>query len=232
MRVLLGSSAAAEGATGEIDDAGLAALYETPPGPWLRVNMISTVDGAATGEGGKSGAINNQADKRVFDLLRSLADAVVVGAGTARTEGYRPLDRPLVLVSRSGEVPPLLADVEPGSVLLATVARAPGLATARAQLGQEHLLVLGETEVDLRALRATLGERGLVRLLGEGGPHLLHDLLTAGLVDELCATLVPRLVAGEHPRITAGPGLDIPLELRLLLEQDGTLIGRWFTQTG
>ena len=76
----------------------------TPPRatPWLRVNMVSTVDGSATGEGGRSGSINNEADERVFHILRGLADAIIVGAGTARAEGYGPADPPLVLVSRSG----------------------------------------------------------------------------------------------------------------------------------
>ena len=89
----------------ELSDADLDELYAVESRPWLRVNMISTVDGAATGPDGRSGGINNAADKRVFDTLRRLCDAVVVGAGTARDEGYRPFTKPLVLVSRSGEVP-------------------------------------------------------------------------------------------------------------------------------
>ena len=67
--------------------------------------MVSTVDGAATGETGKSGSINNEPDHRVFHLLRELCDVVVVGAGTLRTEGYVPLGKPLVVVTRSGLVP-------------------------------------------------------------------------------------------------------------------------------
>ena len=63
--------------------------------------MVSSVDGAATGESGKSGSLNNAADKRVFDHLRAVADVIVVGAGTARVEGYRPADRPIVVVSRA-----------------------------------------------------------------------------------------------------------------------------------
>ena len=54
--------------------------------------MVSTVDGSATGEGGRSGTINNEADERVFHILRGLADAIIVGAGTARAEGYGPAD--------------------------------------------------------------------------------------------------------------------------------------------
>ena len=59
----------------EQSDADLDALYTVPSQPWLRVNMISTVDGAATGPDGRSGGINNAADKRVFDTLRRLCDA-------------------------------------------------------------------------------------------------------------------------------------------------------------
>ena len=73
----------------DLTDADLDELYAVAPRPWLRVNMVSTVDGSATGPNGKSGGINNAADKRVFDTLRRLCDCVVVGAGTARDEGYR-----------------------------------------------------------------------------------------------------------------------------------------------
>ena len=56
----------------DLTDADLDAAYAVPSRPWLRVNMVSTVDGAATGPDGKSGGINNAADKRVFDALRRL----------------------------------------------------------------------------------------------------------------------------------------------------------------
>jgi riboflavin biosynthesis pyrimidine reductase len=210
-------------------DAGLDALYAVPSTPWLRVNMISTVDGAATGPDGRSGGINNAADKRVFDTLRRLCDAVVVGAGTARDEGYRDLTKPLVLVSRTGALPPQLRGAAPGSVLMATCAAAEQLDQTRALLGDEQLLVLGEHRVDLARLKQALADRGLTRLLGEGGPHLLRDLVAEGVVDELDLTVVPRLLAGEHPRITSGPPVDVPLRLSLLLEAEGTLLGRWLT---
>src|SRR5690606_1524857 len=109
----------------------------------------------------------------------------------------------------------------------ATTDRSPGLAEARALLGEEHVLVLGSASVDLVRLRAALVARGWTALLSEGGPRLLRDLLDAGVADELCLTLVPRLIAGEHLPITHGPPVDVPLEPLLLLEQDGTLLGRW-----
>lgn len=225
MRVLIGSDL-----TGELSDEQLDALYAVPSRPWLRVNMVDTVDGAATGPDGKSGGINNAADQRVFESLRRLCDVVVVGAGTAREEGYREIGTPLVLVSRSGQVPDRLRDAEPGTVLMATCAAAEHLDEARAVLGADQLLVLGQHRVDLAALKGSLVERGWTSILSEGGPHLLRDLLAEGVADELDVTVVPRLLGGEHPRITHGPPIDVPLELALLLEDGGTLLGRWLTR--
>jgi riboflavin biosynthesis pyrimidine reductase len=225
MRVLTGSDLA-----GELNDDQLDELYAVPSRPWLRVNFVSTVDGAATGPDGKSGGINNAADKRVFDALRRLCDVVVVGAGTARDEGYRKIGKPLVLVSRSGQVPVQLRDAEPGTVLMATYAAADHLEETRAVLGDDQVLVLGHQRVDLAALKRTLVERGWSSILSEGGPHLLRDLLAEGVADELDVTVVPRVLGGEHPRITDGPPIDVPLELALLLEDGGTLLGRWLTR--
>lgn len=205
----------------------LAHLYAAPADPWLRVNMVSTLDGAASGDNGRSGSINNAVDKRVYDQLRALADAIVVGAGTARAEGYAPVDRPTVVVSRRGDVPEQLRGGPPGAVLLATCASAEHLAEAEQLLGNDQVLVLGEDEVDLLRLREELAGRGLTQLLAEGGPHLLRDLVAAGAADEVCVTIVPRLVAGEGPRIAVGPPVDVPLELLTLLEGEGTLLGRW-----
>jgi riboflavin biosynthesis pyrimidine reductase len=213
----------------ELSDADLDERYAVPSRPWLRVNMISTVDGAATGPGGKSGGINNAADKRVFDTLRRLCDCVVVGAGTARDEGYRHFAKPLVLVSRRGEVPSGLRDAPPGSVLMATCAAAEQLEETRALLGDDQVMVLGPDHVDLAGLKQTLVERGLTSILNEGGPTLLSGLLAAGVVDELDLTWVPRVLGGVHPRILDGPPLDRPLALASMLEADGTLLGRWLT---
>ncbi len=231
MRVLIGAGAGAPAE--DLTDDDLAALYAPPAGDsWLRVNMVATVDGAATGDSGLTASINNPADKRVFDTLRRLADVVVVGAGTARAEGYAPTDVPTVLVSRRAQVPPGLRGAAPGAVRMATVGAAEHLEEARDVLGAEHVLVLGAHAVDLGLLRARLVADGLRRILSEGGPHLLRDLVDQGVVDEVDATVVPRLVGGEHPRMTTGAPLDAALDLHTLLEESGTLLMRWFTRTG
>ena len=205
----------------DLDDDALRTAYAPPRLPWWRLNFVATVDGAAEGGDGTSGSINNAADKRVFHILRDLADVVVVGAGTARAEGYRPNAKPLVVVTRSGDLPPTLA----------TGSRAPGLPRARSVLG-DRVLVLGEDGPDLVALRRTLEDAGFLSLLCEGGPHLAADLLAAGLVDELCSTVVPTLVGGSHARIAEGDPLGVPLDLHALLESDGTLLARWFVRAG
>jgi riboflavin biosynthesis pyrimidine reductase len=217
MRVLIGP------------DAPLREVYAAPEGPWLRANMVSTVDGAATGDNGTSTSINNAIDQVVFDLLRELSDAIVVGAGTLRAEQYRPNPKPIVVVSRSGEVPDGLLGPGSGPVLLATCSAADRLGASTELLGVDNVMVLGSHRVDLVRLREQLLERGYPHLLSEGGPHLLRDLLDQGCVDEVDTTITPLLVCGRHPRITDGPPVDVPLELRTLVEQDGTLMARWTT---
>ncbi|WP_086150316.1 dihydrofolate reductase family protein [Cellulosimicrobium sp. KWT-B] len=196
----------------------LAALYAygTPVrgASVVRANMVASVDGAAWGPDQRSGSINDDADWRVFRVLRALADVVLVGAGTARAEGYTPLGRPrglrhlhdapleLAVVSRSGRVPPALAGTDRPPFVLTGPA---GAATARGDVPADRVLVVGQDAaddaLDLAAGLAALAGRGLTRVLTEGGPSLLADLLAADLVDELCVTTTPTLV-GPGP----GPG--------------------------
>jgi len=186
-----------------IGDGSVEDLYAWPDGPWLRVNMISTVDGAAQGPDGLTGSINNSADKAVFHRLRDTADALLVGAGTARAEGYRPIPQPMVVVGRTL---PLTLE---------------GVPSVR--------LVPGGDDEALRELIHGLHAEGLDHVICEGGPILLGALLRAGVVDELCATVAPLLVGGPGKRIVDGPPVlgGVPLELSSLVEADGTLLARW-----
>src|SRR5687767_11523842 len=72
---------------GELSDDELLAAYPRGNGPLLRVNMITSLDGAATLEG-RSGPLGSPADQDLMKRLRMQADVVVVGAGTVRVEGY------------------------------------------------------------------------------------------------------------------------------------------------
>ena len=79
-------------AASDLTDDALSSLYARADRsePWLRVNFVSSVDGAATVDG-VSGGLGGDADHRVFALLRELCDVVIVGAGTVRAESYGPM---------------------------------------------------------------------------------------------------------------------------------------------
>src|SRR4051794_9201979 len=63
----------------------LAAAYACPRDEWLRLNMVASVDGAAWLKG-ESRGLSSDADRRIFGILRGLADVVLAGAATVRTE--------------------------------------------------------------------------------------------------------------------------------------------------
>jgi riboflavin biosynthesis pyrimidine reductase len=143
----------------------------------------------------------------------------------------RPAHPTTAVVSRSGGVPPRLSQArqESGEVLLITC-RGAGpdvLDLARRTLGEDHVIVEGDATVDLGAAVQALAARGLPRIVCEGGPHLMGDLTASGRLDELCLTIAPTLVAGDHPRITAGAPVTTDLVPTLLIESEGTLLGRW-----
>lgn len=237
MRLLLDETGTLAPGT-SVDPDALARLYAPPAVEWLRVNFVSTLDGASSGADGLTGSINTDADHIVFDLLRRLSDVVLVGAGTVRAEGYQRLREedggapPLAVVSNSGRMPPALLSPAPdrGGALLITreAAAAEHLAEARNALGDDAVLVCGHDEVDLSEARRALASRGLRRVLSEGGPSLFGALLAAGAVDELDLTWVPALVGGgARARITAGPDLDVSLAPMAMVESEGTVMGRW-----
>ncbi|KGM13216.1 dihydrofolate reductase family protein [Cellulomonas bogoriensis] len=224
----------------------LRALYAVPSGgSHVRGNMISTVDGAASGGDGLSGSINGPADGRVFSVLRSLADVVLVGAGTVRAEGYADLAlRPdlravrtgegrtpepgLAVVTRTGDLPEQVLTARP-SPWVVTVADAPGLPRLRRVLPADRLVV-HDGGVDLTATLEVLGHAGMPHVLCEGGPRLLGAMLAGGLVDELCLTTSPLVTAGTAGRVVGAPTqLDPPLTgtLETLLHGDGMLMARW-----
>ena len=223
--------------------------YPAPPQPWLRANMVATVDGAGYGHDRRTGSINTAADLRVFVLLRALADVVLAGAGTVRAERYdlprvrRSLaarrlvdgDQPpapaLAVVTRRGLVPEdqgLFGGDRRALVITCEAAGAERLSRLRSLAGRDGVLVAGEQDADLSLAVAWLREqKGLRRVLCEGGPQLLTALTDAGLVDELCLTWSPVLVGGDAARVVAGAPLDVRLRLQHLLHGEGTLIGRW-----
>lgn len=226
--------------------ADLPALYAYPDGRWLRANMVSSADGAATLSGASAG-LSSDTDRRLFALLRTLSDVILVGAATVRAERYkparppqdpwgdlrdgRPPTPPIAVVTRSLDLDPdsplITAAPADARTIVITTAHAP--ADIRAALEpRADVIVAGEDGVDFKAAVAALADRGHRRLLAEGGPHLLAELLAAGLLDELCLTVGP-LLAGPGPgRIVAGgDAASLPLDLAHVLAEDGFLFCRY-----
>lgn len=216
--------------------------------PAVRLNMIASVDGAIAVDG-TSGALAGDPDRRVYAALRSLADIVLVAAGTARAEGYGPARLPddlraartargqspvprIAVVSRSLDLDwegELFRDARPGEEpIVVTCAGAPADALRRA--GEvARTVIAGEASVDLRAALTALGDLGARSVLAEGGPRLNAGLGAAGVLDEVCLTVSPWLVGGDARRILAGPGEQDPIgrmRLRSVCEDDGFLFLR------
>lgn len=242
------TAAPAPGREWSLDELADAYAYPADHEVWLRANMVSTLDGAAQHDG-RSQPISSAADMRVFGTLRGLADAVVVGAETVRQEGYRPARAREAFAARraaDGQAPaPAIAVVSAGldldfssplftepvvPTLLVTGAGAPADRVAAARAAGAQVVISGDgAAVDpARAVRA-LAERGLRRLLTEGGPRLLGQFVAARVLDELCLTVSPMLTAGDAQRIAGGLALTVPerFALRSLLEEDGFLFARY-----
>jgi riboflavin biosynthesis pyrimidine reductase len=227
-----------------LDDAGLLDLYR-PTGAILRVNFVTSVDGAVEVKGYSEG-LQTPADNKVFGLLRMLAGGLMVGAGTLRQEGYGPIRLdgkrrawrtengldpypPLIVVSRRLDLSPAhpaLADAPVRPIVVTCASAPPDRRTALAPVAE--VLVHGQDDVDLAGAVADLRGRGLGQILCEGGPHLFGSLTEAGLVDEVCLTVTPMLAGAGAGRITAGPGTGVQgLSLAHALYADGTLLLRY-----
>lgn len=178
-------------------DPDLYAYPETDR-PWLRTNFVSTVDGAAHDVSGVTASLGGDADQEVFQLLRRLADVLMVGAGTARIEKYRSVSIPLALVSRRLDIPERL--VGPGLVVI-TTSDAPSDRVESLQAADVEVIAHGEIEIDWPAVLDAFSARGWRRILCEGGPTLHGDLVTQDLVDEVCLTIAPTMTSGDAPRI-------------------------------
>lgn len=198
--------------------------------PAVRLNMIASVDGS-TAVDGLSGGLGGPADRKVFAALRSLADVVLVAAGTVRAENYGPANLPIAVVSGTlrldWDTPFFTAATH--RPIVVTHRWAPPDEAMRASKVADVVVAGEHREVDLAVAVNRLGERGFTNVLAEGGPSLNGALAAAGMIDELCLTVSPRLASGDAKRIVTGPPLAPPpgLRLRSVCEEDGFLFLRY-----
>lgn len=221
-------------------------------------NMIISADGA-TAIDGRSGGLGSAPDREMFAALRAVADAVVVGAETVRSERYRrpavtdPMARArradrgqapaprLVIVTVGADLPANLPLFDPPSgsgslpepAIVVTTRRAP--AERLVDLGQRaEVIVTDDDRVNVVRLIDIMAERGYATVLCEGGPRFNGELIAADALDEWNLTVAPLLVAGASARPAHGdplPAPPAPMRLARVWLGDELLFCRWVRQS-
>lgn len=198
-----------------------------PDRPWVGLCMVMSLDGSIAVDG-VSGTLGNPNDLDVLLTLRSLADMILVGAGTVAGEGYGPPKKPgqrLGVVTNSGSV-----DLDTD---LFTSGAGFVITNEQADVDETRVDVLraGHDRVDIAAAVSRLTEidPGVRYVQAEGGAGFNGSLLDADVIDELDLTLSPHLVGGDGPRLTngAGEGLHGFDLAHLLADSEGYLFSRW-----
>lgn len=209
--------------------------------------MVAGLDGCAAIQG-RVGALSTAPDAELFAAMRTLADVVLVGATTVRKEGYGaihlpaeraesrnaeglPPNPPLAIVSRSLSLDfssKAFTNADPESrTFVVTCANAPADRLAQAREVAD-VVVAGEESVDPGELMTQLAQRGLQRVLCEGGPTWLGELVMAGHLDELCLTIAPMMGGDPLPVAVFPPGATLAeFSLRHVLQADSTLFLRY-----
>ena len=210
----------------------IAEAYAAPLGrradrPWVGLCMVSSIDGSTVVNGASAG-LSSANDSSVLLQLRSVADVIIVGAGTVRGEGYgKPTKegQRIGVVTRSGSVDTTSELFRSGAGFIIT--------TEQTEIDQEHVDVLraGVNEVDLRSAIGQLPDfcPGVTFVQAEGGASLNAALGDADVFDELNVTMSPATVGGGGPRLFHGGGdhshrYDLA---QLVVDDESFLFSRW-----
>jgi riboflavin biosynthesis pyrimidine reductase len=173
----------------------LMTWWDTLGPSWVRVNLVTDTLGNTVGASGSSDDLSGGADRAVLTALRNLADVVVIGGATVRSEPKSiPRKGDVVIVSQSGDIPLDAIKRARGKI---TVLHGSAGSAPRATNGVVLSRFTGAGVI--RAVR----KLGYSRILCDGGPTLIGKLLDDNVVDEWCQTLSPKL------GVTA-PGLKAP----------------------
>lgn len=191
--------------------------------PYVTVNMATSLDGRISTRRRETVTLGTRNDRHLMDVLRWRSDAVIVGAGTVRSDGYpvlvrdpavrrrRPRRDPLhpvnVVLSRGLDMPVTRGIFQHADTrkLVFTTRAAPANRVRRFERVAEVVVLPGRT-LPPRAVLSELWRRGLKRVLLEGGGELHYAFAREGCVDEIYVTLTPHLIGGPAPSLLDGRG--------------------------
>ena len=217
----------------------------SPQLPFVRVNMVASIDGVTRGASGTSADLTSPSDLGMLSMLRACSDAVLVGASTVRAVAYRApkaharweqlraaaglTDRPrLVIVTREGIPVDNISFSDPSHrpIVVAPLA----CETRDAMSDVADVWTVGDDAADLAALLMQMKLQGFNRVVCEGGPGLLSGLSAVDLIDELCITTAPIWLGGGDLHLTRNSVSELTLRCemkRLLVSDDSYLFAQW-----
>ena len=202
------------------EEQNVAFVHHVPTGlPHVTLKMAASLDGKAAARDGSSKWISGEDSRRRVHRMRASADAIMVGAGTARRDdpaltcrdpSYAGPPKLRVLVDGRGIVP-ATATLFDGAAptLVATTPAADDDLVGQWRRGAEVAVYdTPSASVPLGMLMKDLAARGVQSVLLEGGPTLAADAIASGIVDRVVFFYAPILVGGAGaPGILMGDGV-------------------------
>lgn len=223
------------------DHAGFF-LRVTENRPFVTLKLAGTLDGRIATASGESQWITGPEARRAVHLMRARHDAVMVGAGTVRTDdpaltarGMGDLHQPVrVVVSRAMKIPATAQLAQTARDVPVWLCHGTGADvadwTARGAISLPCAISAGQ--VDPVAAMAALAGQGITRVFCEGGGMLAASLLSAGLVDALVVFSAGLAIGAEGTPSLAAMGVDrLASAPRFTLDQvrpiGGDIMHRW-----
>ncbi|MEM2726835.1 MAG: 2,5-diamino-6-(ribosylamino)-4(3H)-pyrimidinone 5'-phosphate reductase [Archaeoglobaceae archaeon] len=200
--------------------------------PHVLVNVASSLDGKISDETRKQLRISCKEDLQRVDELRAEADAIMVGIGTILADNPKlnvkskelrdkrllegKTENPIKVVVDSKCRIPEDAEVFNGNVIVA-VSKLADLSRVEKISKKAEVVVFGEEKVDLKALLEDLYNKGVRKLMVEGGGTLISSLLKEGFVDEIFIYYAPIIIGGaKSPTICDGSSFSAPLKVEIV----------------
>jgi len=191
------------------------------PRPYVLLSCATSADGYLDDASPRRLILSGPADLDRVDEVRAGCDAILVGAQTVRKDNPRLLIRdprrrarraarglpehPIrVTLTAAADLDPRARFFAPGAPRLVYCAT-PAVPLARARLGDSAVVIDAGAPLSVGFALADLAERGVLRLLVEGGARVLGAFLAGGLADELNLAIAPFFVADP-----AAPRLNLP----------------------